>query len=99
MAFGIKRDELIKWKEAVQSGEIAFITHYWYSPRWPNYKTVTKAGCADIEKLARWGAQYGLQREWIHERKTYPHFDLIGDRQIEIMEKENKLGQLNRFNC
>jgi hypothetical protein len=97
LAFGIKREELLKWKNAVLREEIAFITHYWYHPKSPNYKTVTKVGCANIEKLVEWGKQYGLQRDWIHERETYPHFDLIGYRQKEIMTKEDKLTQLERF--
>jgi hypothetical protein len=97
LAFGIKREELIKWKESVRREEIAFLTHYWYSPKWPDYKTVTKVGCANIEKLVEWGAKYGLKKEWIHDRITYPHFDLMGTRQQEIMAKENKQSQLERF--
>ncbi|MCY8098432.1 hypothetical protein MOB81_20475, partial [Bacillus atrophaeus] len=33
MAFGIHRGELNRWKEAVKSGEIAFLTHYWLDDR------------------------------------------------------------------
>ncbi len=55
MAFGIKRDELMAWKKAVSSGEIAFLTHYWIDERFPGCKTVTKAGCADIRKTERMG--------------------------------------------
>ena len=62
MAFGIKREELKAWKKAVSEGEIAFLTHYWLDERFPGCKTVTKAGCSDIEKLTHWGKQYGLKR-------------------------------------
>lgn len=94
MAFGISRSELENWKQQVAAGEIAFITHYWLDSRFPGCKTVTKAGCSDIEKLATWGEQYGLRREWIHAREKYPHFDLLGDRQIAILKAEQQLGQL-----
>ena len=89
MAFGVKREELNRWKQAVKRGEIAFLTHYWLDDRFPEARTVTKAGCADIDKLVQWGAAYGLKKEWIHHRKDgYSHFDLLGERQAEILEKE-----------
>ncbi|WP_071395049.1 hypothetical protein [Bacillus tuaregi] len=89
MAFGIKRHELLEWKRKVDRGEIAFLTHYWLDSRFPECKTVTKVGCKDIEKLIHWGKQYGLKAEWIDKRKaSYPHFDLLGQMQIEILEKE-----------
>jgi hypothetical protein len=89
MAFGIKREELLEWKRKVSQGQIAFITHYWVDDRFPTCKTVTKVGCSDIEKLVTWGKKYGLKPEWIDGRnKSYPHYDLLGDRQIEILEKE-----------
>ena len=92
MAFGIKRTELMEWKQKVSEGQIAFLTHYWLDDRFPNYKTVTKVGCRNLEKLGRWGKQYGLKPEWIdHRNKDYPHFDLIGDRQVEILTKEGLL--------
>ncbi|MBM7663114.1 hypothetical protein JOC85_003940 [Bacillus mesophilus] len=98
MAFGIKREELNKWKELVQKGDrIVFITHYWIHPKFPNIKTVTKAGCSDLSLLKEWGRQYGLKPEWIHKREEYPHFDLIGDHQIEILIKEGVFEQLERF--
>lgn len=97
MAFGIRKQELNEWKDNVQSGEIAFITHYWLDPRFPQCKTVTKVGCSNIQKLADWGKQYGLKREWIHERDQYPHFDLLGDKQLQILHKENCLEQIRRF--
>lgn len=62
MAFGVKREELNRWKQAVKRGEIAFLTHYWLDDRFPEAKTVTKAGCADIDKLIQWGAAYGLKK-------------------------------------
>ncbi|GKV64508.1 MULTISPECIES: hypothetical protein [unclassified Sporosarcina] len=97
MAFGIKRQELQAWKEAVSRGEIAFLTHYWLDDRFPGVNTVTKAGCCDIEKLISWGRQYGLRPEWMHAREKYPHFDLLGERQMEILKAEQRLEQLLRF--
>ncbi|MGM8216248.1 hypothetical protein ACLIA0_11820 [Bacillaceae bacterium W0354] len=97
MAFGIKRQELNEWKQAVGRGEIAFLTHYWVDERFPHMRTVTKVGCSDVNKLIRWGKKYGLKPEWIHRNEKYPHFDLIGSFQKDIMRAENKLDQLNRF--
>lgn len=97
MAFGIKREELEKWKRDVSQGKLAFLTHYWLDPRFPHYKTVTKAGCANLEKLIRWGAQYGLRKEWLDCRSDYPHFDLIGQRQKEILLAEQLTDHLIRF--
>lgn len=89
MAFGIKKRELIEWKQKIDRGEIAFLTHYWLDDRFPESKTVTKVGCHDLEKLAEWGKKYGLKKEWIHIRRDgFSHFDLIGERQKEILEKE-----------
>ena len=45
MAFGIKRHELNEWKRKTLNGEIAFLTHYWYDQRFPEYYSVTKVGC------------------------------------------------------
>lgn len=97
MAFGINRQELLAWKQAVRRGEIAFLTHYWIDERFPEAKTVTKVGCSDIEKLTKWGEQYGLRQEWIHMRSNYPHFDLIGDRAREILQSEQIIEQIERF--
>jgi hypothetical protein len=89
MAFGIKRGDLLAWKRKIDNGDIAFLTHYWLDERFPGSKTVTKVGCHNLERLAKWGQQYGLKREWIHHRPGgYSHFDLIGDRQKEILQKE-----------
>jgi hypothetical protein len=89
MAFGIKREELNEWKAKVARGEIAFITHYWLDDRFPGTKTVTKVGCSDLNKLATWGRQYGLEPQWIDKRKsTMPHFDLFGERRDAILKKE-----------
>jgi hypothetical protein len=89
MAFGIKKQEVREWKQKIDDGEIAFLTHYWLDDRFPGCKTVTKVGCHDLEKLADWGRKYGLKKEWIHHRRDgYSHFDLIGDRQIEILHRE-----------
>ncbi|MCM3727493.1 hypothetical protein M3226_17595 [Neobacillus cucumis] len=89
MAFGINRNELNEWKKNIDQGKIAFLTHYWLDDRFPDCKTVTKVGCLDLDKLAEWGKKYGLKKEWIHHRQDgYSHFDLLGERQTEILEKE-----------
>jgi len=95
LAFGIKREELKDWKEKVKRGEIAFLTHYWIDDRFPGCSTVTKVGCRDVQKLAEWGRKYSLRPEWIDDRKEdYPHFDLFGNTQAEVLKNEgleNKL--------
>lgn len=89
MAFGIKRKDLAEWKQKIDHGEIAFLTHYWLDDRFPGCNTVTKVGCLDLKKLADWGKEYGLKEEWIHHRQDgYSHFDLIGNRQREILKAE-----------
>ena len=97
MAFGIKRDELKAWKKAVSEGEVAFLTHYWLDDRFPGCKTVTKAGCADLDKLIQWGEQHGLKAEWIDRHDEYPHLDLFGKHEREILLKEGLSDQLKRF--
>jgi len=97
MAFGIDRTELVAWKSAVSSGEVTFLTHYWLDDRFPGCKTVTKVGCCDIEKLAQWGKQYGLIAEWIDMRDDYPHFDLFGKHEHDILLQEGLSDQLKRF--
>lgn len=97
MAFGISRRELIKWKQKVANGEIAFITHYWYDSRFPHAKTVTKVGCVDTDRLFAWGKKYDLKREWIDERNRYPHYDLLGDKQLMILRAEKQWDQIERF--
>ncbi|WP_108669273.1 hypothetical protein [Peribacillus acanthi] len=89
MAFGINRSKLQKWKRKIDDGEIAFLTHYWIDDRFPGCKTVTKVGCKDLEKLASWGKQYGLKKDWIDiRREGYSHFDLFGDIELKILEAE-----------
>jgi len=97
MAFGIKREELQQWKERVASGEIAFLTHYWHEPRWPGVRTVTKVGCSDVKRLAAWCAENGLDPAYIHRREPFPHFDLIGPKQKEILIRERLWDQLRKF--
>lgn len=97
MAFGIRREELVRLKEKVKAGEIAFLTHYWQHPRFPDVKTVTKAGCIDIVRLVEWGKRYDLKEEWIHHRAGYPHFDLLGERQEKILKSEGLHDHLHRF--
>lgn len=98
MAFGINRQELLEWKKSVETGEIAFLTHYWLDERFPGCKTVTKVGCSNVEKLINWGLQYGLKREWIDMRNDYPHFDLFGQYEKDILMAEGLQEQLQRFN-
>ncbi|CAH0346000.1 hypothetical protein [Bacillus sp. CECT 9360] len=89
MAFGINRRQLAEWKQKIDNGEIAFLTHYWLDDRFPDCKTVTKVGCRDLERLAEWGEKYGLKKEWIdHRNDGYSHFDLLGEKQKEILQKE-----------
>lgn len=98
MAFGIKRDELQSWKKQVSEGNIAFLTHFWVDDRFPNCSTVTKVGCSKMEKLIAWGEKHNLKKEWIHYDKDYPHFDLFGKEQRNILLKEGKIDQIRRFN-
>lgn len=97
MAFGVKRHELEQWKEAVSRGEIAYLTHYWTDPRFPDIWTVTKVGCSDPERLAGWCRTHGLNPAYIHNRPPYPHFDLLGPKQKEILLKEQLHEHIRRF--
>ncbi|WP_424766740.1 hypothetical protein [Paenibacillus sp. sgz302251] len=97
MAFGIKREEMERWKSAVARGEIAFLTHYWLDPRFPDMRTVTKVGCSDMEKLSRWCLDHGLNPRYIHARSQYPHFDLLGPKQREVLLGAKQHEQLERF--
>ncbi|MBC8079153.1 MAG: hypothetical protein H7X86_02325 [Gorillibacterium sp.] len=97
MAFGITRGELEGWKAAVMRGEVAFLTHYWLDPRYPSIKTVTKVGCMNVERLSAWCEESGLPARYIHQRAVFPHFDLIGPKQLEILEREGLWEQVERF--
>ncbi|SDJ70217.1 hypothetical protein [Sediminibacillus albus] len=97
MAFGLRRDELIKWKQEVSQGKIAFLTHYWIDSRFPDCDTVTKVGCSDIDKLVEWGNKYGLDPRWIHRDEHFPHYDLMGQIQKKILTAEKQWNQLERF--
>lgn len=97
MAFGIKREELLHWQEQVSNGNIAFLTHYWMDPRFPNCYSVTKVGCSNIDKLIKWGSDYQLKASWIHIDQEYPHYDLFGEKQREILELEGKWDHIRRF--
>ncbi|MBP1967951.1 hypothetical protein J2Z83_000043 [Virgibacillus natechei] len=97
MAFGVKREELTLWKRNVENGNIAFLTHYWMDDRFPNCNTVTKVGCSNIEKLKSWGESYGLLENWIHRDEKYPHFDLFGEYQKDILQREDKWDHIERF--
>jgi len=96
MAFGITRRDLQEWKQAVSRGEIAFLTHYWYDERFPECHTVTKVGSNSLPTLIAWGNQYGLLPKWIHQG-TYPHFDLLGSRQYDILLNEGLVDHINQF--
>lgn len=98
MAFGLKRAELIAWKEKVSRGEIAFLTHYWEDDRFPACHTVTKVGCNDLHTLISWGKQYQLKAAWIDHHQVYPHFDLFGRTQLNILKKEGLYDHIKRFN-
>lgn len=98
MAFGITRQELKEWQRSVARGEIAYLTHYWYDPRFPQFRTVTKVGCSDIVRLKRWCLEHGLDPQYIHHRKPYPHFDLMGPKQAELLRALNQEEQILRFN-
>ncbi|SHF54136.1 hypothetical protein [Ornithinibacillus halophilus] len=97
MAFGIKRDELVKWKAEVENGKIAILTHFWLDDRFPGCDTVTKVGCSDLKKLIKWGNKYNLDPKWIHRDERYPHFDLFGEKQLTILIQEGKWDQIERF--
>lgn len=97
MAFGIGRVELAAWKAAVARGEIAFLTHYWLDPRFPGCRTVTKVGCSDLQRLAAWCRANGLPARYIHRRSSFPHFDLLGPRQAEILRRYGQTEQISRF--
>lgn len=97
MAFGITRSELTQWKKAVNNGEVAFLTHFWIDPRFPGTTTVTKVGCSDLQRLTQWCVENGLSPKYIHNRSPFPHFDLIGPKQVEILKKEDLWGHLERF--
>lgn len=97
MAFGITRQELKAWKLAVSRGEIAYLTHYWLEPRFPGIRTVTKVGCSDLEVLSAWCLRNGLNPKYIHRREQYPHFDLIGTKQRDILYAEQLWDQIRRF--
>jgi len=97
LAFGVKRAELEAWKTEVLRGNIAFLTHYWYDPRFPDITTVTKVGCADLERLIRWCAERELNPRYIHRTPPFPHFDLIGQKQKEVLREEGLHEHLVRF--
>jgi hypothetical protein len=97
MAFGISRQELNEWKSKCSQGEIAFLTHYWVEPRFPGVKTITKVGCCDLERLKEWCLANGLNPDYIHFRDEYPHYDLIGNKQIDILKSEHLTNHLLRF--
>ncbi|WNQ12046.1 hypothetical protein MJA45_03005 [Paenibacillus aurantius] len=97
MAFGVTRDELARWKADVLEGRLAFLTHYWYDERFPGIRTVTKVGCADKGRLAEWCRANELNPIYIHQRPPFPHYDLMGPRQKEILLREGLLDHLERF--
>ncbi|MBM7632698.1 hypothetical protein [Geomicrobium sediminis] len=97
MAFGINKQELMQWKERAKQGEISILTHYWVDERFPGCDSVTKVACSDIEKLLQWGKSYGFRPEWVHERGELSHFDVFGDHQKHVLEREGLIEQYERF--
>lgn len=97
MAFGITRSELEEWKEKVREGQIAYLTHYWIDPRFPGITSVTKVGCSDLKRLQHWCKEHELNPKYIHQREPFPHFDLLGSRQKEILLQENRYDHIQRF--
>ncbi|RED61758.1 hypothetical protein [Cohnella lupini] len=97
MAFGITRAELNEWKAAVSRGETSFLTHYWFDPRFPDIRTVTKVGNANLARLTEWCVGHGINPKYIHDRPPFPHFDLMGALQREVLMKENLAEHLDRF--
>ncbi|HZG56986.1 hypothetical protein [Paenibacillus sp.] len=97
MAFGVTREQVTEWKRQVSEGRIAFLTHYWIHPSFPDVKSVTKVGCADIERLRAWAVSHGLPPQYIHYRDRYPHYDIFGERQAYILRKEGQWEQLRKF--
>lgn len=97
MAFGINKEELREWKSKVSQGKIAFLTHFWLDDRFPGCHSVTKVGCNNLDILIKWGFHYQLKKEWIHYRGNYPHFDLFGDKQKEILLSEGLISHIERF--
>lgn len=97
MAFGINRNELRAWKQQVERGEIAILTHYWIDKRFPSSTSVTKVGCSDLTVLKLWGQKYNLKPDWIH-LNHYPHFDLFGESQKQILADEGCHDHIKRFN-
>jgi hypothetical protein len=97
MAFGVTREELEAWKRQVVEGRIAFLTHYWLHPRYPDVTSVTKVGCSNLERLRDWAASHGLPPQYIHHRDRYPHYDIFGKTQAEILRREGQWEQLQKF--
>lgn len=97
MAFGITREELTDWKKAVSRGEIAYLTHFWLDPRFPDIRSITKVGCSDVAVLTEWCTAHGLNPEYIHNRAPFPHYDLIGRKQKEILQQQRLWDHLKRF--
>ena len=66
MAFGINRQELAAWKEQVARGEdclphsISGLTD-----RFPGITSVTKVGCADLDRLEVGVYEHGLDPRYI----------------------------------
>lgn len=97
MAFGINRQELSEWKDRVSRGELAYLTHFWIDPRFPGITSVTKVGCSNLERLEQWCLEHGLDPRYIHRRQPFPHFDLLGQKQKEILMKIGLMDHIERF--
>lgn len=98
MAFGIHKQELAEWKRQIDNGNIAFLTHYWLDERFPHCRTVTKSRVQGFRNARPLGKKVRLKKEWIDKRKDgYSHFDLLGDRQKEILEREGLQSHIEKF--
>ncbi|MGG3448746.1 hypothetical protein [Domibacillus aminovorans] len=82
----------------METGHIAFLTHYWYDERFPHYRTVTKAGCIYVGRLVEWGYIYGLTPKWIDiGTSSRAHFDLLGEKQLFILKHERLDDHIRKF--
>lgn len=97
LAFGVTREQLNEWKRQASAGRIAFLTHYWLHPSFPGVTSVTKVGCANIDRLRAWAISHNLPPQYIHYRDRYPHYDIFGELQELILRREGQWEQLNKF--
>lgn len=98
MAFGVKKNELKRYKKNVANNELAILTHYWSDDRFPDSNTVTKVAANDLETLKAWGKKLQLYDYMIDPESTkIPHFDLFGPIQVRVLKELKRWNMLNRF--